>query len=131
MATLDEQLQKFVDDAEEQVTPDRETKQAMTLAGAKVLADALKEAAPVSNHKHERYGHLRDNIAVDDKDIDGTENGNSVAGFHQKGYVARFLNDGTIKMPATHWVDKTRREVADNVFQAEHKVYQERKGGGK
>lgn len=65
---------------------------------------------------------------MDNADIDGTDNGNSVAGFHQKAYIARFLNDGTIKMPATHWVDRTRSEVADKVFEAEHKAYEERNG---
>lgn len=132
MDPLEAQFQRFVDQTAKVVVPDQETKKAMTAAGAKVLVDALKDASPVSNRKEEKYGHLKDNIAMDDKDIDGTDNGNAVAGFHKKAYIARFLNDGTIKMAGTHWVDKTRRDVSDKVFEAEHKVLDEhQKGGGK
>lgn len=132
MDPLERQFQQFVDHADKVAVPDQDTKKAMTAAGAKVLVGALKDVSPVSKRKEEKYGHLKDNIAMDDKDIDGTDNGNAIAGFHKKAYVARFLNDGTIKMPATHWVDKTRRDVSDKVFEAEHKVFDEhQKGGGK
>lgn len=129
MDPLEAQFQRFVDQTERIAIPDQATKKKMTEEGAKVYVDALKDAAPVSNRKEEKYGHLKDNIAMDNKDIDGTDNGNSVAGFHKKAYVARFLNDGTIKMAATHWVDNTRRAVADQVFETEHKVFEERAGG--
>lgn len=132
MDPLDAQFQRFVDQTSRMAIPNQETKKAMTEAGAKVLVDSLKDAAPVSKRKNEKYGHLKDNIAMDNKDIDGTDNGNSVAGFHKKGYIARFLNDGTIKMAGTHWVDRTRRDSSDKVFEAEHKVLDEyQKGGGK
>lgn len=107
-----------------------------TIVFAKVVQDRVKQgdrvlilAHRVSKRKEEKYGHLKENIGMDNADIDGEENGNSVAGFHKKAYVARFLNDGTIKMPATHWVDNTRRAVADKVFEAEHQVLDERAGG--
>ena len=129
MDPLEAQFQRFVDQAEHLAIPDQETKKAMTAAGAKVFTEALKDAAPVSKRKEEKYGHLKENIGMDNADIDGEENGNLVAGFHKKAYVARFLNDGTIKMPATHWVDNTRRAVADKVFEAEHQVLDERAGG--
>lgn len=130
MDPLEAQIQRFVDHAAKVAVPDQDTKKAMTSAGAKVLADALKDASPVSKRKEEKYGHLKDNIAMNDEDIDGTDNGNSVAGFHKKAYIARFLNDGTIKMAGTHWVDKTRREASDRVFEAEHKVFNEHQAGG-
>lgn len=130
MDPLEAQMQYFVDQAAKVAVPDQETKKKMTEAGAKVLTDALKEVAPVSKRKEEKYGHLKDNIAMDNKDIDGTDNGNAVVGFHKKAYIARFLNDGTIKMSGTHWVDKTRRDVSDKVFEAEHKVLDEQQKGG-
>lgn len=124
------QLDQFVNRAEKLVVPDQETQKVMTKAGAKVLEDHLREATPRTNHKDVKYGHLQDNVMSQDTDINGEENGNATVGFGKKAYVARFLNDGTIKMSATHFVDNARRESADAVFAAEKKVY-DAMGGGK
>ena len=104
-------METFATNAEKLLVPDTQTKQAMTEAGAKVMAERLKENTPRSNHNDVKYRHLQDNI-----------------GFGKKAYVARFLNDGTVKMRATHFVDNTRRESADDVFDAERKIYDERMG---
>lgn len=121
-------METFATNAEKLLVPDTKTKQAMTEAGAKVMAERLKENTPRSNHNDVKYSHLQDNIGYQNTDIDGEVDGSSVVGFGKKGYVARFLNDGTVKMPATHFVDNTRRESADDVFDAERKIYDERMG---
>ncbi|MEK1471391.1 phage head-tail adapter protein [Limosilactobacillus fermentum] len=103
--------------------PDTSTKRKMTEAGAKVLAEKLKEATPRTKHNDVKYGHLQDNVTYQDTDIDGEENGSSTVGYGKKAYVARFLNDGTVKMPATHFVDNVRRESSDEIFKAQREVY--------
>lgn len=108
---------------DEKVIPDTTTKQKITEAGAKVLAERLKEATPRTKHNDVKYGHLQDNVAYQDTDIDGEENGSSTVGYCKKAYVARFLNDGTVKMPATHFVDNVRRESSDDVFKAQREAY--------
>lgn len=108
---------------DEKVIPDTTTKRKMTEAGAKVLAGKLKEATPRTKHNDVKYGHLQDNVTYQDTDIDGEENGSSTVGYGKKAYVARFLNDGTVKMPATHFVDNVRRESSDEVFKAQREAY--------
>lgn len=121
-------METFATNAEKLLVPDTQTKQAMTEAGAKVMAERLKENTPRSNHNDVKYSHLQDNIGYQNTDIDGEVDGSSVVGFGKKAYVARFLNDGTVKMRATHFVDNARRESADDVFDAERKIYDERMG---
>lgn len=108
---------------DEKVIPDTTTKRKMTEAGAKVLAEKLKEATPRTKYNDVKYGHLQDNVTYQDTDIDGEENGSSTVGYGKKAYVARFLNDGTVKMPATHFVDNVRRESSDEVFKAQREAY--------
>ena len=108
---------------DEKVIPDTTTKRKMTEEGAKVLAEKLKEAPPRTKHNDVKYGHLQDNVTYQDTDIDGEENGSSTVGYGKKAYVARFLNDGTVKMPATHFVDNVRRESSDEVFKVQREAY--------
>lgn len=128
MAELDEQMNDWLNKIKS-VVPNAEQSAEITEAGAKVLADKLKEAAPVSKKKEEKYGHLKDNITYIPTDIDGEKNGNSTVGFQKKAYIARFLNDGTIKMPATHWVDNARNEASSDIFAAQREKYDELIGG--
>lgn len=121
-------METFATNAEKLLVPDTQTKQAMTEAGAKVMVERLKENTSRSNHNDVKYRHLQDNIGYQNTDIDGEVDGSSVVGFGKKAYVARFLNDGTVKMRATHFVDNARRESADDVFDAERKIYDERMG---
>lgn len=107
----------------DKVIPDTSTKRKMTEAGAKVLAEKLKEATPRTKHNDVKYGHLQDNVTYQGTDIDGEENGSSTVGYGKKAYVARFLNDGTVKMPATHFVDNVRRESSDEVFKVQREAY--------
>ena len=74
---------------------------------------------------------MQDNVGFQNTDIDGEDDGNSVVGFGQKAYIARFLNDGTVKMQGNHFADNARRDSADKVFAAEKKVLDESNGGVK
>lgn len=123
------QLDQFVNQVEKLAVPNLEVQKAMTSAGAKVLEERLREATPRTNHKDVKYGHLQDNVMSQGTDINGEDNGNATVGFGKKAYIARFLNDGTVKMAATHFVDNARRASADDVFEAEKKTYDERLGG--
>lgn len=118
-----EDIMTGLSNIDEKVIPDTTTKRKMTEAGAKVFAEKLKEATPRTKHNDVKYGHLQDNVAYQDTDIDGEENGSSTVGYGKKAYVARFLNDGTVKIPATHFVDNVRRESSDEVFKAQREAY--------
>lgn len=118
-----EDIMTGLSNIDEKVIPDTTTKRKMTGAGAKVLAEKLKEATPRTKRNDVKYGHLQDNVTYQDTDIDGEENGSSTVGYGKKAYVARFLNDGTVKMPATHFVDNVRRESSDEVFKAQREAY--------
>lgn len=118
-----EDIMTGLSNIDEKVIPDTTTKRKMTEAGAKVLAEKLKEVTPRTKHNDVKYGHLQDNVTYQDTDIDGEENGSSTVGYGKKAYVARFLNDGTVKMPATHFVDNVRRESSDEVFKAQREAY--------
>lgn len=126
MDDLVSQLDSFMKSVERGAIPDHDTKKAMTAAGAKVLEEHLRDVTPRTNHQDVKYGHLQDNVMMQNTDIDGEDNGNSTVGFGKKAYIARFLNDGTINMAPTHFVENARRDVADDVFEAEQKVYEER-----
>lgn len=125
-----EDIMTGLSNIDEKVIPDTTTKRKMTGAGAKVLAEKLKEATPRTKRNDVKYGHLQDNVTYQDTDIDGEENGSSTVGFGKKAYVARFLNDGTVKMKATHFVDNVRRESSDEVFKAQRETYDKLMRGG-
>ncbi|WP_281829384.1 HK97-gp10 family putative phage morphogenesis protein [Lactobacillus amylolyticus] len=129
MADLSSQLNDWLENVAKLV-PDTQTKAAMTEAGAKVFAEHLKNVTPRSKDNDTKYGHLADNVTYQKSDIDGENNGNSTVGFGKKAYIARFLNDGTKKMKATHFVDNARHESEEAVFTAEKAVYDSLNGGG-
>ncbi|WP_063515648.1 HK97-gp10 family putative phage morphogenesis protein [Schleiferilactobacillus harbinensis] len=120
---LDEWL-KQVSNAAQLSVKDQEK---ITKAGADVLADKLKEATkakhPDSKGDGGAYGHLSEDISSAAGDVDGDHNGKSVAGFGDKAFVARFLNDGTKKIHGDHFVDDARDDAKDAVFAAEAEEY--------
>lgn len=131
---LEDDLNNFAREAEKMAVPDRNTRKRMTSAGAKVLADRLKEATKdrhyQENRKTNKVKHLADSIISENTDLDGVDNGNSIVGFEgakdsgiNHARIARFLNDGTVKLRGDHFVDNTRREATDAVFEAQRKVY--------
>lgn len=101
----------------------------ITKAGADALADKLQEATkekhPDTKGTGGAYGHLSDDISSAVGDVDGEHNGKSVAGFGDKAFVARFLNDGTKKIHGDHFVDDARDDAKDAVFAAEAEKYKE------
>lgn len=138
MADFANLLENFGRNAEKMIVPDQAKRKAMTAAGAKVYTEALKKE---TRNRHYQAGrkigkvkHLADSITFDNKDVDGVDNGNSVAGFTGKdesginhARIARFLNDGTKYIVGDSFVDKTRRSSASAVFAAEKAIYD---GGG-
>lgn len=129
---LDVQLDNWFKDVSDKMPSTNEQAQ-ITEAGAKVFAEHLKIETDKHRSKHNdtKYGHLADNVAMQNSDIDGEKNGNSTVGFGKKAFVARFLNDGTVKMKPTHFVDNVRRESQPEIFAAQKKKYEELTGGGK
>ncbi|MGK9299642.1 HK97-gp10 family putative phage morphogenesis protein [Melissococcus plutonius] len=107
----------------EKLIPTTKQKAKMTAAGAEVYEKALKSNTPRSDHDDKKAPHLQDAITSQNMDINGEENGNSIVGFAKKAYIARFLNDGTKKMKATHFVDNTRKQTEEDVFKAERTIY--------
>lgn len=145
MADLDQLMENFGRNVEKLAVPDQVTRKAMTAAGAKVFTEALQKETRAKHYQSagkkgskRKVKHLADSITFDNTDVNGIDNGNSVAGFQGKdesginhARIARFLNDGTIKMKGDHFVDNVRREVAPAVFEAEKKVLNSVNGGGK
>lgn len=100
----------------------------ITKAGADVYAEKLvettKEKHPNTKGDGGKYGHLSESISSAAGDIDGDHNGSSTVGFHNKAYIARFLNDGTKNIRGDHFVDNSRDDAKDAVFAAEAEKYQ-------
>jgi HK97 gp10 family phage protein len=101
----------------------------ITKAGADVLATKLQEDTkakhPDTKGTGGAYGHLSEDIKSSTGDIDGEHDGKSVAGFGNKAFVARFLNDGTKKIHGDHFVDNARDDAKGAVFAAEAEKYKE------
>lgn len=129
MGPLQDQLDKWFKQIGDRVPSTKES-QTITAAGAAVLANNLRKVTPRSDHDGEKYGHLQDAVTFQDTDIGGHKNGNSAVGFGKEAYIARFLNDGTKKMPATHFVDNVRKSSEAEIFAAEKATYDRLKGGG-
>lgn len=130
MPSLGKQLDNFMGNLQKLV-PDTKTRAEMTKAGAKVFQKKLHQNTPRTSHSDVEYGHLQDNIVTQNTDIDGEKNGASIVGFGKKAYVARFLNDGTKKMKATHFVDVARKTAEKDVFEAQQAVYNQKIKGDK
>lgn len=101
----------------------------ITKAGADVLADKLTEATkekhPDTKGSGGTYGHLSEDVKSATGDIDGEHNGQSITGFGNKAFVARFLNDGTKKIRGDHFVDDARDDAKNDVLLAEAEKYKE------
>ena len=124
------QLQNYSDNLDSLV-PSIEQKQRITQAGAKVLKKNLQEVTPVSKLNRKKDKHLKEYVMSQDTNVDGQEDGSSTVGFGKKAYIARFLNDGTVKMPATHFVDNAVNESKKEVLLANKAEYDKIMRGGK
>ena len=123
------QLQNYSDNLDSLV-PSIEQKQRITQAGAKVLEKNLQEVTPVSKLNRKKDKHLKEYVMSQNTNIDGQEDGSSTVGFGKKAYIARFLNDRTVKMPATHFVDNAVNESKTEVLLANKAEYDKIVRGG-
>lgn len=112
--------------------------------GAKLLRDNLSEKTaekhyqePAKNGKgHRKVKHLADSVVVGQ--LEGRGNGGDVAvGFTKvdanHARIARFLNDGTVKLHGDHFWDDAIEDAAASVHEAQAtaiKNVQERKMNG-
>lgn len=133
---LDEALKNWFKDVSKNTQLTVKEKSQITEAGAKVLSDKLSEVTKTKHYRPHNSSnteiHLADSVTYTATDIDGEKNGISTVGFiyskagkkYSKGHIARFLNDGTVKIRADHFIDNARDEAKNAVFEAEIKEYQ-------
>lgn len=94
---LDDALNEWYQDVVKTMTLTPDEQAEITKAGADAIAPELARVTPESNRNSK---HLKDSIVTQAKDIDGQKNGTSVLGYTEdKGYIARFMNDGTKYYP--------------------------------
>lgn len=125
---MDEALEQWLGQVSKAAELSISDQEKITKAGADVyakkLAETTKEKHPNTKGTGGKYGHLSEDISSATGDIDKEHNGNSVAGFGDKAFVARFLNDGTKKIHGDHFVDNARDDAKDAVFAAEQEEYE-------
>lgn len=121
---LDQALDSWLKDIQKATMLSLTEKSNITNAGAKVYEKALKRNTPRSDNRHEKTPHLQDSIMRRKRNADGELDGTSTVGFSaDKAYIARFLNDGTVKMRPRHFVTRTQEATADLVLLAEYAAY--------
>lgn len=98
--------------------PDAKAQEEITQAGAEVLKDAIHDKAKQLHYSKAHDNHLADDIDVKTGDITGKHNGVTTVGFVKKGYIARFLNDGTKFSKGDHWYDTALKEAEPKVYEA-------------
>lgn len=132
---LEEQLESFLEQVERRI-PTLEQKKRITKAGAKIYKKALKENTPNSGHKESK--HVMDSLK---QQTDSTTGNSSVFFSTQKGdkgYIARFLNDGYMShggkgksthnvkfIPGRHFVETTYVEERSKIVEAMEQAYDE------
>lgn len=86
----------------------------ITEAGAKVLKRNMEvylKARHYTNRKTGKDPHLADSVLEAPRNIDGKVDGTSTVGFPlSKGYIARFISDGTRHVTYSASVLKSRRD---------------------
>lgn len=128
MVELDEALEQWLKEVKEITFLSEKEQQRITRAGAKVYAKVLEERIReihYSTHNDQVHGHLADSVILSNKNIDGIKVGTTTVGFdHFHATIARQLNNGTIKYPADHFIEKIRDESTEAVFKKMKKTYQ-------
>lgn len=95
--SLTNQLQNYINSLKDVADLDADEQAKVTKAGAEVFAKELKKVTPVSDRNSE---HAKDSIIIQNTDIDGNKNGDSVVGFNSEhAYIMRMMNDGTKYYP--------------------------------
>lgn len=97
MVELDEALEEWYREVVHTMTLTPDEQAEITKAGADAIKPELVAVTPESDRNTK---HLRESIVTQNKDIDGQKNGTSTLGYTEdKGYIARFMNDGTKYYP--------------------------------
>lgn len=124
---MDEALEQWLNQVSKAAQLSIKDQEKITKAGADVLATKLQEATkakhPDTKGTGGKYGHLSEDISSAAGDVDHEHNGKSTAGFGDKAYIARFLNDGTKRIRGDHFVDDARDDAKNDVFAAEQAEY--------
>lgn len=116
---------QFLAEAKKKI-PDSHNQEKITQAGADVLKKEIHDAAMQHHHSNNSDAtHLADDIYVVSGDIVGEHNGASTVGFAKKGYIARFLNDGTKYIKGDHWFDVAVEKAKPDVIAAMEKRFKE------
>lgn len=126
-------LNAWMDSVENAVNPSVLERTEINLAGAKAYQTILQKEARSkhydshSKRRKDKKGverpHIADSVNVS-KGRAKTSHGSVDVGFDDKvGYIARFLNDGTKKMPADHFVDNARQQAIPFVIEAQKQAY--------
>lgn len=123
----EEWVKQFLAEAKSKI-PDTKEQEEITKAGAEVVKDAIHEKAKQLHYSNAKDEHLADDIHVETGDITGKHNGKTTVGFVKKGYIARFLNDGTKFRKGDHWYDTALKEAEPRVYEAMAKKMKEIEG---
>ncbi|WP_290033888.1 HK97 gp10 family phage protein [Ligilactobacillus cholophilus] len=95
--TLSSQLQDYINQLQDVADLSTDEQAKVTKAGAEEFAKELKKVTPVSDRNTK---HAKDTIIVQNTDIDGNKNGDSVVGYDSEhAYIMRMMNDGTKYYP--------------------------------
>ena len=90
---LGQALQEWYNEVANLANLETKEQQQITQAGAKVFADELQKVTPVSNRNSK---HAKDSIITQNKNVDNQVDGSSTVGYSEdKGFIMRFMNDGT------------------------------------
>lgn len=120
----EEWIKQFLEEAKSKI-PDAKQQEEITKAGAEVLANAISDKAKQLHYSKAKDDHLADDIHVEPGDITGEHNGKTTVGFAKKGYIARFLNDGTKFRKGDHWYTTAVQEIEPEVYAAMAKKMKE------
>lgn len=95
--TLSNQLKNYINSLKDVADLDADEQAQVTKQGAEVFANELKKVTPVSDRNTK---HAKDSVLVQNTDIDGNKNGDSVVGYDSDhAYIMRMMNDGTKYYP--------------------------------
>lgn len=133
MANLEDDLIRWYKSVVKNATLTTEQKEEITHAGAEAYARQLREVTKEKHYREHDGYHLMDAIKVQKGDLDNTRDGSSVVGFtndHNRAHIARFLNDGTRYIQGDHFVDNTREQAREAVFEAQARKFKEITKGG-
>lgn len=95
--TLSNQLKNYINSLKDVADLGADEQAQVTKQGAEVFAKELKKVTPVSDRNTK---HAKDSVLVQNTDIDGNKNGDSVVGYDSDhAYIMRMMNDGTKYYP--------------------------------